>query len=68
MELASKSVTVFDQFDGASDPVWARDSRHFAFVGCHDRDCDVYISSSNGRDVKRVDGTSGVRDLLAWTD
>jgi Tol biopolymer transport system component len=68
IEIGSKSVTVFKQFSRANDPVWARDSRHFAFVGCHDRNCDVYISSSDGRDVKRVEGTSGVRDLLAWTD
>jgi Tol biopolymer transport system component len=68
IELASKRVTVLDEFASARDPVWARDSRHFAFVGCHDRDCYVYISSSNGGDVERVEGTKGARDLLAWTE
>jgi Tol biopolymer transport system component len=72
IEIGSKSVTVFKQFGGMSDPVWAQDGRHFAFVGClvesRDLPCDVYVSSSNGREVKRVEGTNGAERLLAWTD
>ena len=68
IELASKRLRVFRQFTSAYDPVWARDSRHFAFVGCRNRNCDVYISNSNGLNVKRVAGTRDVTDLLAWTD
>jgi Tol biopolymer transport system component len=73
IRIGSKSATVFKQFDGAHDPVWARDSRHFAFVGCFERDedeaaCDIYLSSRDGRDLKRVEGTTGVERLLAWTD
>ena len=70
IEIGSKSVTVFKQFESAHDPVWAQDSRHFAFVGVLRGRLGraVYISSSNGRDVNRVEGTSDVGDLLAWTD
>ena len=46
IEIGSHSVTVFKQFDGTHDPVWAQDSRRFAFVGCSEKDeeerrCDV---------------------------
>jgi Tol biopolymer transport system component len=68
IRIGSKRATVFTQFDGAYDPVWARDSRHFAFVGCRDERCAIYLSDSNGRDVKRIEGTTGVEDLLAWAD
>jgi Tol biopolymer transport system component len=65
--IGSRRATVFTQFGQAYDPVWARDSRRLAFVGCQDERCALYLSDSNGRNVKRIDGTTGVDDLLAWT-
>jgi Tol biopolymer transport system component len=70
IRIGSSRATVFTQFDGAHDPVWARDSRHFAFVGCDEEQdrCDVYLSNNDGREVTRIEGTKGVEDLLGWTD
>jgi hypothetical protein len=65
--IGSRRATVLTQFGQAYDPVWARDSRRLAFVGCQDERCALYLSDSNGRNVKRIDGTTGVDDLLAWT-
>jgi Tol biopolymer transport system component len=69
--LAGQRATVFKQFDGARHAVWASDSRHFAFVGCFEGDkefrCDVYVSDGEGRVIERVEGTSGVQDLLRWS-
>jgi Tol biopolymer transport system component len=63
-------ASVFTQFYGAHDPVWARDSRHFAFVGCVPKPerCDIYVSDRDGQEVTPINGTIGAEDLLAWTD
>jgi Tol biopolymer transport system component len=68
IRIGSKRATVFTQFNRAYDPVWARDSRQFAFVGCDEKQkrCDVYLSNRDGREVKRIKGTTGAEDLLAW--
>jgi Tol biopolymer transport system component len=68
VRIGSTRAMVFKQFDRAYDPVWARDSRHFAFIGCQHDSCDVYLSDSDGRDVKRIEGTNGAKDLLDWDD
>ena len=70
IRIGSSRATVFTHFDRAYDPVWARDSRHFAFVGCDEEQerCDVYLSNNGGREVTRIEGTTGVLDLLGWTD
>jgi Tol biopolymer transport system component len=68
IRIGSKRATVFTQFNRAYDPVWARNSRQLAFVGCDRQQerCDVYLSDRDGREVKRIEGTAGVEDLLAW--
>jgi Tol biopolymer transport system component len=70
IRIGSSRATVFTQFDSAYDPVWARDSRHLTFVGCHQaqKRCDVYLSNNSGREVTRIENTKDVEDLLGWTD